>query len=102
MLREDLERVGGFDERYAPGLAYEDDEFLARVKRAGIKVEIIDDPFVVHQKHKRTDYGVGHRREYLMNKTLYETVTAKGTFVKPRRIRSMPRLATPQQRHTFH
>lgn len=83
MLREDLERVGGFDERYAPGLAYEDDEFLARVKRAGIKVEIIDDPFVVHQKHKRTDYGVGHRREYLMNKTLYETVTAKGTFVKP-------------------
>lgn len=83
MLRVDLERVGGFDERYAPGLAYEDDEFLTRTKRAGINVQIIDDPFVVHQKHPRTDYGVGHRKEYLANKTLFETMTAKGTFVKP-------------------
>jgi hypothetical protein len=83
MFRSDVERVGGFDERYAPGLAYEDDEFLARVKRAGITVQIIDNPFVVHQKHKRTDYGAGHRRAYDMNKALFETVTKPGAFIKP-------------------
>jgi hypothetical protein len=83
MLKKDLEDIGGFDERYAPGLAYEDDEFLARVKRAGIEVRIIDDPFVIHQKHKRTDYGSWTKPQYLLNKTLYETVTAPGKFVRP-------------------
>ena len=82
-MRDDLYSIGGFDERYAPGLAYEDNELLARTERAGIKVEIIDDPFVIHQKHVRTDYGRGTRDVYLANKRLYEGMTLKGRFIKP-------------------
>ena len=83
MLRVDMEMIGGFDERYAPGLAYEDDEFVLRIKRSGMDIKIIDDPFVIHQKHKRTDYGDGARPVYLRNKNLFETVTSVETSVRP-------------------
>lgn len=82
-LRDDLEVIGGFDERYAPGLAHEDDEIVVRTKRARIKIVIVDDPFVIHQKHRRTDYSQRTRGVYEMNKALYEGVTVPGLFIKP-------------------
>jgi GT2 family glycosyltransferase len=48
---EDLYDLGGFDERYADGLAFDDNEFICRVQKKGMHVDIIDDPFVVHQQH---------------------------------------------------
>lgn len=64
-------------------MAHEDDELILRTKRAGINVQIIDDPFVIHQKHTRTDYSQRTRAIYEANKRFYETVTVPGTFVKP-------------------
>jgi GT2 family glycosyltransferase len=55
--RKDLERIGGFDERYANGVGFDDNDLVRRINKAGIKISIIDDPFVIHQKHERTDYG---------------------------------------------
>lgn len=83
MYRSDMEMIGGFDERYAEGLAYEDDEILARIRRAGIEVIIIDNPFVIHQKHKRTDYSQATRAIYMRNKNLYDNVTLKEDIIKP-------------------
>jgi GT2 family glycosyltransferase len=82
ITRKDLDRIGGFDERYAPGIAYEDNEFLTRIKRAGIKVSIIDDPFVIHQKHERTDY-FKYAQEHSMNKKLFNEITLKESIIKP-------------------
>ena len=56
ICREDLQRIGGFDERYANGICFDDNDMVRRIKRAGINIQIIDDPFVIHQKHERTDY----------------------------------------------
>lgn len=46
-----LKEMGGFDERYAPGYAFDDNEILARIMRKGLQVVVIDNPFVCHQWH---------------------------------------------------
>lgn len=48
---ENLRKLNGFDERFAMGLGYEDDYFIHQVRTLGLKVEIIDNPFVFHQYH---------------------------------------------------
>lgn len=53
IARDNLLRLGGFDERYATGTAYDDEELVVRVRRMGLAVEIIDDHAVIHQWHGR-------------------------------------------------
>ena len=53
IMREDLYDLGGFDERFADGLAYDDDEFIQRVIKKRMDVRIIRHPFVVHQFHEK-------------------------------------------------
>jgi glycosyltransferase involved in cell wall biosynthesis len=74
--REDLISLGGFDERYAEGIAFDDREFIERIKWKGINVEIAPmDTFVVHQyhnyiKYKKTDL-------FIKNKKIFYTETLK-------------------------
>lgn len=56
ITKSDLEKIGGFDERFAGGVGFDDNDLVRRIKKAGIDLQIIDDPFVIHQKHARTDY----------------------------------------------
>ncbi len=49
--RADLERLGGFDERYSHGIAYDDDDLLHRIRVAGLRIEFVDEPYVYHQNH---------------------------------------------------
>ena len=51
ITKADLYDLGGFDERYAEGLAYEDNELLMRIRKKRMKVVGIDEPFVIHQFH---------------------------------------------------
>jgi len=51
MHKENLDLLGGFDERYADGISYDDNEILVRIKRLGLKINIVNHPFVVHQWH---------------------------------------------------
>lgn len=51
MTKKDLYDLGGFDERYADGLAYEDNELLARINKKHMRIRGVDDPFVIHQHH---------------------------------------------------
>ena len=55
ILKKDLDRVGGFNEEFSSGYCFEDDEFLLRLSRAGIIVEILPPEvgFVVHQWHPK-------------------------------------------------
>lgn len=57
ITRYDLDRLGGFDERFADGLGYDDDELLNRIDKAAIGVKIIEHPFVVHQHHSHFTPG---------------------------------------------
>ena len=51
IMREDLSLLGGFDERYAGGTAFDDDDLLHRIRMAGLNIRIVDSPFVYHQHH---------------------------------------------------
>lgn len=56
ITRGDLDKIKGFDERYAMGICYEDDDFIRRIRRGNITVEIIDNPYVIHQYHPPYTY----------------------------------------------
>lgn len=49
--RRDLDKIGGFDERYALGVSFDDDDFIRRIKGSGMNVKIITTPYVIHQYH---------------------------------------------------
>ena len=53
----DLEDLGGFDERYARGIAKDDREFVVRIKKKGMNIVYVDDLFVIHQCHGYTNYN---------------------------------------------
>lgn len=49
-----LTELRGFDERFALGLAFDDNDFIYRIRAKGFKVEILDQPIVFHQWHYST------------------------------------------------
>jgi len=51
ITRDNLDKLCGFDEQYALGLDYDDNDLLLRVKRLGLKVVSVDDPFTAHLWH---------------------------------------------------
>jgi nucleoside-diphosphate-sugar epimerase/GT2 family glycosyltransferase len=57
ITKKNLDELGGFDERYAHGICYDDNEFLLRIKRKGLDFLIVDDEFVIHQWHKTFVYN---------------------------------------------
>ena len=51
VLTRDLwDKAGGFDEDYREGQAYEDNDFLWRLQRAGAKFKILDDVVINHTR----------------------------------------------------
>jgi hypothetical protein len=51
IMINDLMELGGFDERYALGNGFDDDEFIWRIQLKKMNVKIIDDKIVLHQHH---------------------------------------------------
>lgn len=68
--------IGGFDERYANGVGYDDDDFIDRVRHADISIVTRDDAWTIHQEHKRTHQLIP-RRQYMKllerNRGLFKT-----------------------------
>ena len=65
ILKKDLDELGGFDERYAQGIGFDDNDFLLRIKRKGMEIKMIDRPFAIHQFHGNTNYN---EKVHLYNK----------------------------------
>ena len=80
-MRADMKRLGGFDERYSNGICFDDNDLVVRINRAGMDIKIIDDPFVIHQKHERTDY-VRNWNKRMTNYAVFEK-GKKETYIKP-------------------
>ena len=51
ITKKNLTELGGFDEAYANGIGFDDDEFLLRIRQKGLDVQICDSPLVLHQNH---------------------------------------------------
>lgn len=80
MTKANLDELGGFDERYANGYCFDDDEFLTRIKRMRLDIKIFPPTvaFGVHQSH---GYSIAGKMqtlpEFAINKRLYHEVTLK-------------------------
>lgn len=74
MLKKDLDDLGGFDERYANGKSYDDDEFAVRIFRKDMHVSFIANPMVAHQWHYTEGSSV-KETEFTTNRFLYFTKT---------------------------
>ena len=70
---KNLIKVNGIDERFADGYAIEDGYFIWQIEKMGLKIEIVDYPFVVHQWHERI-YPPNVPTLVKKNKELYESL----------------------------
>ena len=73
ILRNDLDIIGGFDERYAYGVAFDDDEFIRVIRYIGMDVKIIDSPYVIHQFHTHFEFESisAWREPHALNELIY-------------------------------
>lgn len=51
ITRKNLVELNGFDERYAQGFNFDDDELIERIKKKGLEIKFVEDPWVIHQYH---------------------------------------------------
>lgn len=81
-LKADLPALGGgFDRRYAKGIAYDDDELVFRIKRAGFRFIFDDNNYVLHQWHYTSPHvGVGD--QFIRNKIILEEITYKEKYLR--------------------
>ncbi len=65
LSKESWEKVEGFDEDYFSGIAYDDNDFINRVRRARLKILEKDDLLTIHIGHEpaHIDSAVRHRLE---------------------------------------
>jgi glycosyltransferase involved in cell wall biosynthesis len=73
--RQVLNAIGGFDERYAFGVAFDDNAFIRTIKRWELNVRIVDNPYVLHQYHPPMSYGDPKRWRplYKINADIFAT-----------------------------
>ena len=83
--RSHLVEMGGFDERYAHGIGYDDNELLVRVLRKGLQLLYAYYPLALHQNHYKKEigtfddayYGSPKFKQIQKNALLFMDVTMK-------------------------
>lgn len=71
---ENMIKLNGYDERFAFGVAYGDNDLIDRVKNLGLNVDIPEKPIVVHQWHYAGEDIYSRTKLVENNKTLYENL----------------------------
>lgn len=90
ITKHDLYDLGGFDERYAKGVGYDDDDFVWRIKQKKMKIKFVDDVIVLHQNHYNYSENKIKAEEtikqildsYKRNKTIFEEITQRSNLYK--------------------
>lgn len=77
ITKDNLIKLNGFDETFAQGHGYDDNEFLYRVRLLPITVEFIELPYVIHQSHHK-----GYTEKALIdkNKRLFSETQRRNEF----------------------
>jgi len=72
LTRENWHRVGGFDERYADGIAYDDNDFRESVRAAGLQFVVRDDLKTTHLWHPKPHLELPNKAQLeARNKAIY-------------------------------
>ena len=66
--RSSLKELKGFDERFANGFSFEDDEFIHRIHMNGYNIKFLNEPVVFHQWHYSSHINNDPRFSELMIK----------------------------------
>lgn len=83
ITKNNMDKLGGFDERYANGIGYDDNELVERIKRMGLKMIIIDELSVMHQWHPSIWYSRSNSSElWKLNYSLYKDITLNEKNIK--------------------
>lgn len=74
ITKRNLGILGGFDERYAFGTGYEDDDLIDRIRRWGLEMIIADQVSVIHQWHPKVyDMNIReHKDMFKLNGQLHK------------------------------
>jgi len=66
ITRENLVALNGFDERFAQGQDMDDVELIYRIRALDLELKFVEDPWVVHQYHRKT-YDNPHNPSVTVN-----------------------------------
>ena len=73
-----MDKLNGFDERYALGVGFDDNELIVRIGRLGLKKSINDNISAIHQFHPYVCHKIQNAGEFLAkNRNLLNSVTKK-------------------------
>jgi len=82
IYRSKMVDLGGFDERFANGNGFDDDELLHRIKKI-CDFKIIDNPLVLHQHHYNMNYTtITSNKKLEDNRKLFLDVILKENKIK--------------------
>ena len=79
LTKKNLGKLGGFDDAYARGIGFDDNELIFRIKQSRMRIIIVDDFIVIHQYHygnRRMSFG--RNRLINRNRILYSIYTKNG------------------------
>ncbi len=80
--KDNYNRIGGFDERYSKGIAFEDNNFVKRVEKSGLSIVTRDDLITYHIEHSR-DYSLSKEEteaKIQINRSLWESQISSQKF----------------------
>jgi glycosyltransferase involved in cell wall biosynthesis len=70
---KDMLDLGGFDERFAYGLGFDDTDLVARILKKNMDIKLVAKPFCLHQFHASVlEQAPDFRAREVKNKKLYE------------------------------
>jgi GT2 family glycosyltransferase len=79
ITKKNMDKLGGFDERFSNGIGFDDDELLHRIKLLGLELKIQDIPFAIHQWHYSENNFFAKSQNIMesikKNQILFENVT---------------------------
>ena len=79
ITKTDLDKLGGFDNRFANGYAFDDREFFDRILRLRLSIIHIDNPMVLHLNHY--DESSKNHMSTPSNSHLYFNITRKESII---------------------
>jgi GT2 family glycosyltransferase len=77
ITKSNMDRLSGFDERFASGYAYDDDQFWFSVGKLGLNRIIVDEVKVIHQWHSKAEQLNIPNRDKLIerNRLLFKSLS---------------------------
>ena len=75
-----LIKLNGFDERFIHGLAFDDDYFLNQIRCLGLKIEMPETPFVIHQWHPNYSAQPNSGNLWAINEELFRDLSKENNY----------------------